>query len=60
MARPQTAHLRRPEILAAATDVLRERGVNATRIADVTDRIGASAPSILYYFETVSFVKKKK
>jgi AcrR family transcriptional regulator len=52
VARPQTAHLRRPEILAAATDVLRERGVNATRIADVADRIGASAPSILYYFES--------
>jgi len=52
VARPQTAHLRRPEILAAATEVIRERGVNATRIADVADRVGASAPSILYYFES--------
>jgi AcrR family transcriptional regulator len=50
--RPQTAHVRRPEILAAATEVIRERGINATRIADVADRVGASAPSILYYFES--------
>lgn len=52
MARPHTAHLRRPEILAAATEVIRERGVNGTRIADVADRLGASPPSILYYFES--------
>jgi AcrR family transcriptional regulator len=52
VARPQTAHVRRPEILAAATEVIRERGINATRIADVADRVGASAPSILYYFES--------
>jgi AcrR family transcriptional regulator len=52
VARPQTAHLRRPEILAAATEVIRERGVSATRIADVAERVGASAPSILYYFES--------
>ncbi len=50
--RPQTAHLRRPEILAAAMEVIRERGVSATRIADVAERIGTSPPSVLYYFES--------
>jgi AcrR family transcriptional regulator len=50
--RPQTAHLRRPEILAAAMEVIRERGVSATRIADVAERIGTSPPAVLYYFES--------
>jgi AcrR family transcriptional regulator len=50
--RPETAHLRRPEILAAAMEVIRERGVSATRIADVADRMGTSAPAVLYYFES--------
>jgi AcrR family transcriptional regulator len=50
--RPQLAHLRRPEILAAATDVIRERGVPGTRIADVAERLGTSPPSVLYYFES--------
>ena len=50
--RPETAHLRRPEILAAAMEVIRERGINATRIADIAERIGASPPSVLYYFES--------
>jgi AcrR family transcriptional regulator len=50
--RPQLAHLRRPEILAAAAEVIRDRGVPATRIADVADRLGTSPPSVLYYFES--------
>jgi AcrR family transcriptional regulator len=50
--RPQTAHLRRAEIIIAAMEVIRERGVNATRIADVAERIGTSPPSVLYYFES--------
>jgi AcrR family transcriptional regulator len=50
--RPATAHLRRPEILAAAREVIRERGVNGTRIADVAERVGTSPPAVLYYFES--------
>lgn len=50
--RPQIAHLRRPEILAAATEVIRERGVSATRIADVAERMDVSPPALLYYFES--------
>jgi AcrR family transcriptional regulator len=50
--RPATAHLRRPEILAAAREVIRERGVNGTRIADVAERVGSSAPAVLYYFQS--------
>lgn len=50
--RPQAAHLRRPEILVAAAEAIRERGVNNTRVADVADRVGTSAPSVLYYFES--------
>jgi AcrR family transcriptional regulator len=50
--RPQLAHLRRPEILAAATEVIQERGVPGTRIADVAERLGTSPPSVLYYFES--------
>lgn len=33
-------------------EVIRERGVNATRIADVAERMGTSAPAVLYYFES--------
>jgi AcrR family transcriptional regulator len=50
--RPQIAHLRRPEILGAAAEVIRERGIQNTRIADVAERIGTSAPAVLYYFES--------
>ncbi|MGH2963200.1 MAG: TetR/AcrR family transcriptional regulator [Microbacterium sp.] len=50
--RPQIAHLRRPEILAAAAEVIRERGVNATRIGDVAERMDVSPPALLYYFES--------
>jgi AcrR family transcriptional regulator len=32
--------------------VIRERGVSATRIADVAERMGTSAPAVLYYFES--------
>jgi AcrR family transcriptional regulator len=50
--RPQIAHVRRPEILAAAADVIRERGLHRTRIADVAERMGTSPPAVLYYFES--------
>jgi AcrR family transcriptional regulator len=50
--RPQIGHLRRPAILSAAAEVIRERGLDGTRIADVAERIGASPPAVLYYFES--------
>jgi AcrR family transcriptional regulator len=43
---------RRMEILEAAADVIAERGLCETRIADVAQRAGASAALVLYYFES--------
>jgi AcrR family transcriptional regulator len=50
--RPRTDHLRKPQIVAAAAEVLYERGLFETRIGDIAERAGTSAPSILYYFES--------
>jgi AcrR family transcriptional regulator len=50
--RPSTAHLRRPAILTAAAEVISERGVQNTRISDVAERAGTSAPGVLYWFPT--------
>jgi AcrR family transcriptional regulator len=48
--RPRLDHVRRPAILAAAAEVIRERGLERARIADVAERAGTSPPSVLYYF----------
>jgi AcrR family transcriptional regulator len=48
--RPTTGHVRRPAILNAAAAVIAERGVIGTRIADVAERAGTSAPGVLYWF----------
>ena len=48
--RPSTAHVRRPAILTAAAEVISERGVQHTRIRDVAERAGTSAPGVLYWF----------
>jgi AcrR family transcriptional regulator len=45
-------HLRKPQIVAAAAEVLYERGLFDTRIADIAERAGTSSPTILYYFES--------
>jgi AcrR family transcriptional regulator len=50
--RPRTDHLRKPQIIAAAAEVLYERGLLETRVGDIAKRAGTSAPSILYYFES--------
>jgi AcrR family transcriptional regulator len=50
--RPQIDHIRRPQILGAAAEVIAERGLGSTRIADVADRAGTSAPAILYWFDS--------
>ena len=50
--RPQIDHVRRPQLLEAAAGVIAERGIAATRIADVAERAGTSSPAILYWFES--------
>jgi AcrR family transcriptional regulator len=50
--RPKLEHLRKPQIVAAAAEVLYERGLFDTRIGDVAQRAGTSSPTILYYFES--------
>jgi AcrR family transcriptional regulator len=50
--RPQIDHLRKPQLLEAAAGVIAERGIASTRIADVAERAGTSAPAVLYWFKT--------
>lgn len=50
--RPPIDHIRKPQILDAAAEVITERGLTATRIADVATRAGTSAPAVLYWFES--------
>ena len=50
--RPQIDHVRRPQILAAAAEVIAERGLAKTRIADVAERAETSSPAVLYWFGT--------
>jgi AcrR family transcriptional regulator len=50
--RPRLSHRRRLEILEAAMDVIADRGLCETRVADVARRAGTSAALILYYFES--------
>src|ERR1700679_3814057 len=49
---PKVDHLRKPQIIAAAAEVLYERGLFDTRIGDIAERAGTSSPTILYYFES--------
>jgi AcrR family transcriptional regulator len=51
-ARPRLSQRRRVEILEAAAEVIAERGLCDTRIADVARRAGTSAALVLYYFES--------
>ena len=50
--RPAIEHIRKPQILDAAAQVITERGLGGTRIADVAKRVGTSAPAVLYWFES--------
>src|ERR1700748_3262327 len=52
MPRPKADPPRKPQIIAAAAEVLYERGLFDTRIGDIAERAGTSSPTILYYFET--------
>jgi AcrR family transcriptional regulator len=44
--------VRRPQILATATDLVRERGLWSVRISDVAKRAQLSPTSVVYYFGT--------
>lgn len=44
--------VRRPQILAAAADLLTEEGMSSVRVADVAERAGTSATTVIYYFGT--------
>jgi AcrR family transcriptional regulator len=50
--RPRLDHVRRPELLEAAANVIRRRGLVNARVADVAEEAGTSAPSVLYYFSS--------
>ena len=57
--RPRLDHVRRPELLAAAASVIRRRGLEHARVADVADEAGTSAPSVLYYFASKAELLKE-
>jgi AcrR family transcriptional regulator len=44
--------VRRPQILATAIELVREKGLWKVRIADVAKRAGMSPTSVVYYFGT--------
>jgi AcrR family transcriptional regulator len=44
--------VRRPQILETTVDLIRERGLWEVRLADVAERAGLSATSVVYYFGT--------
>jgi AcrR family transcriptional regulator len=46
------AGLRRQHMLTAAAQIIAERGISETRIADVAERAGASPALVIYYFKT--------
>jgi AcrR family transcriptional regulator len=46
------ADARRDQMLAAAAEIIVERGFGDTRIADVAARVGASPALVIYYFGT--------
>jgi len=46
------ADVRRDQMLAAAAQLITERGFSETRIADVAERAGASPALVIYYFGT--------
>jgi AcrR family transcriptional regulator len=43
---------RREQMLAAAAEIIAERGFSETRISDVATRVGASPALVVYYFGT--------
>ena len=48
----ESGEARRAQILAASGRLVRQRGFSSTRLADVADELGLSAPLIVYHFGT--------
>lgn len=44
--------MRRPQILASAIELVREKGIWNVRISDVAERAGLSPTSVVYYYGT--------
>ncbi|MCB1000148.1 MAG: TetR family transcriptional regulator C-terminal domain-containing protein [Acidimicrobiales bacterium] len=51
MPRPRLDHVRKSQILSAATEVLSERGYANTRVVDIARAAGTSPAAILYWFD---------
>jgi AcrR family transcriptional regulator len=51
MPRPRLDHVRKSQILAAAAEVLSDRGYANTRVVDIAKAAGTSPAAILYWFE---------
>jgi AcrR family transcriptional regulator len=49
--RPKITDVRREQIVRAALEVIAERGFQDTRLADIAERAGTSAPAVLYHFK---------
>ena len=52
--------VRRPQILAAAAELLTEEGLSDVRVADVAERAGTSATSVIYYFGTKADLSSRR
>ena len=50
--RPKITDVRREEIVRAALEVISQRGFHETRVADIAQRAGTSAPAVLYHFRS--------
>ena len=57
--RPRLDHVRRPELLTSAATVIRRRGLENARVADVAEQAGTSAPSVLYWFASKAELLKE-
>jgi AcrR family transcriptional regulator len=57
--RPRLSDVRRPALLSAAAEVIRERGLDHVRVSDVADRAGTSPPAVLYYFTSKAELLKE-
>ncbi|HEX7298676.1 MAG TPA: TetR/AcrR family transcriptional regulator [Solirubrobacteraceae bacterium] len=50
--RPKLDHIRRPQLLAAAAEVIQERGFHDARISDIAERVGIHASTVLHYVKS--------
>ncbi|HKP21745.1 MAG TPA: TetR/AcrR family transcriptional regulator [Thermoleophilaceae bacterium] len=57
--RPRLDHVRRPELLTSAAAVIRRRGLENARVADIAEEAGTSAPSVLYWFASKAELLKE-